>query len=87
MYIDILVSKLVKKGFTKARAEKVASELTNFAKQYSVNIHDLLDEVSVDFKLNDLGEFITNNALKQGYLVGRVTHNVPNKYVSRAIIK
>lgn len=87
MNADIIVAKLKKKGFTQARAETFTSELMQFARLYGLNVYDLLDEISVDFKLNDLGEYITNNAVRQGYLTGKVRDRIPNKYVARAIIK
>lgn len=87
MKIDVIVSKLIKKGFAVNRAEALASELLQAAKTYGVDVYDLIDDVTADFKLNDLGEFITNNAVRQGYIVGRTQRTVPNKYVSRAIIK
>lgn len=87
MKIDVVVSKLVKKGFTVNRAEVLASEIAQAAKTYGVNVYDLIDDITSDFKLNDLGEFITNNAVRQGYVVGRTNGTTANKYVSRAIIK
>jgi hypothetical protein len=87
MNIDVIVAKLKRNGFTDARAEQFAGDLLKFAKDYGVNVYDLLDEITPDFKLNDLGEYITNNAVRQGYQTGKIRDTQPNKYVARAIIR
>ncbi len=87
MNIDILVAKLVKKGFSEERAKVFASEILNTSKQFGVDPSYLIDHVSLDFKLNDLGSFIINNALRYGYVTGKKSDKKPNKYVARAIIR
>ena len=87
MNIDILVAKLVKKGFSVERAKVFANEILTTAKQYGVDASYLVDQVSTDFKLNDLGSFIINNALRYGYVTGKMSEKNPNKYIARAIIK
>lgn len=73
MKLDILSAKLLKKGFTKEKAEAYAVELTNIAKIYGVNPYDFVDELSEDFSFNDLGSFVMNNALRFGYKTGKMT--------------
>jgi hypothetical protein len=87
MKIDILTAKLLKKGFSQQKAEAYAVELTNIAKIYGVNPYDFVDELSEDFSFNDLGSFVTNNALRFGYKTGKMTPLTPTTYVARAIIK
>ena len=87
MKLDILSAKLLKKGFTKEKAEAYAVELTNIAKIYGVSPYDFVDELSEDFSFNDLGSFVTNNALRFGYKTGKMTPRTPTPYVERAIIK
>tara|TARA_B100000886_G_scaffold295853_1_gene222835 strand:- start:857 stop:1126 length:270 start_codon:yes stop_codon:yes gene_type:complete len=85
--IDVLKAKLTKKGFTDEKATLFARELTNTARAYGLNPYSLVDEVSPDFKLNDLGSFVINSTLRFGYQVGKVKPQKPNKYVARAIIE
>ena len=87
MNIDVLVAKLVKKGFSAERAKVFANQILTTAKQYGVDASYLVDQVSTDFKLNDLGSFIINNALRYGYVTGKMSEKKPNKYIARAIIK
>ena len=87
MNIDILVAKLVKKGFSVERASIYAREILSTSKQFGVNPSFLIDQVSIDFKLNDLGSFVINDALRYGYVTGKMSEKTPNKYVARAIIK
>ena len=47
----------------------------------------LTDQLSSDFKLNDLGSFLVNSALRFGYKTGTMKNRNPNKYIARAIIK
>ena len=87
MKLDILTAKLLKRGFSQAKAELYAVELTNVAKTYGINPYDFVDEISDDFSFNDLGSFVFNNALRFGYQTGKMTPTKPNTYVARAIIK
>jgi hypothetical protein len=87
MNIDILTAQLVRKGFSQERAKVFANEILTIARDYGINPSNLIDHVSEDFKLNDLGSFIVNNALRFGYVTGKMQTREPNKYVARAIIK
>jgi hypothetical protein len=87
MNIDIVVAKLVRKGFTESRAKSYANELLKYSKIYGIEIFSMIDQISPDFKLNDLGEFIMNNTVRQGYQTGRISGRTPNKYVARSIIE
>ena len=85
--IDVLKAKLKKKGFTDEKANLFARELTNTARAYGLNPYSLVDEVSTDFKLNDLGSFVINSTLRFGYQTGKVKPQKPNNYVARAIFE
>ena len=87
MNIDVLSAKLIKKGFSIERAKVFANEILSTSKKYGVDPAYLIDQVSIDFKLNDLGSFIINNALRYGYVTGKMSSKQPNKYIARAIIK
>ena len=87
MNIDIIVAQLVKKGFTETRAKKHAGEIISVAKQYNVTPAYLIDQLSNEFNLNDLGSFLINSALRFGYKTGTMKNRNPNKYIARAIIK
>lgn len=87
MNIDIIVAQLIKKGFTETRAKKHAGEIIRVAKQYNVTPAYLIDQLSNEFKLNDLGSFLINSALRFGYKTGTTSGSEPNKYIARAIIK
>ena len=87
MNIDIIVAQLVKKGFTETRAKDYAGTILTVANENGVNPIDLIDNLSKEFKLNDLGEFLVNNTKRRGYATGKITNREPNKYVARAIIK
>ena len=85
--IDVLKAKLIKKGFTDTKANTYAAELVNVATSYGLNPYQLVDEVSPDFKLNDLGAFAMNSSLRFGYQEGKINPQKPNRYVARAILK
>tara|TARA_B100001057_G_C22834991_1_gene944882 strand:- start:531 stop:800 length:270 start_codon:yes stop_codon:yes gene_type:complete len=85
--IDVLKAKLTKKGFTDEKANIFARELVNVARSYGLSPYNLVDEISSDFKLNDLGSFIINSTLRFGYQTGKIKPQKPNKYVARAIIE
>ena len=87
MNIDIIVAQLVRKGFTETRAKSYAVEVIKIAKAYNVSPAYLTDQLSSDFKLNDLGSFLVNSALRFGYKTGTMKNRNPNKYIARAIIK
>lgn len=87
MNIDVLSARLIKKGFSIERAKVFANEILTTARKYGVDPSYLIDQVSTDFKLNDLGSFIINNALRYGYVTGKMSAKSPNKYIARAIIK
>lgn len=87
MNLDILSAQLVRKGFTESRAKVYAAEIKRVSDLYSVDPSYLLDNISQDFKLNDVGSFLINNALRFGYKTGKITKLTPNNYISRAIIK
>jgi hypothetical protein len=87
MNIDILTAKLVRKGFTESRAKLFANEVLTIARDYGVSPSYLIDQVSTDFKLNDLGSFLINNALRYGYVTGKMSPRTPNRFIARAIIK
>jgi len=87
MNIDIIVAQLVRKGFSETRAKQYAGEIIKIAKSYNVNPMYLTDQLSSDFKLNDLGSFLVNSALRFGYKTGTMKNRSPNKYIARAIIK
>ena len=87
MNIDIIVAKLVKKGFSETRAKKYAGEVLSLSRQYNVSPDYLVDQVEKDFKLTDIGSFLVNNALRFGYKTGTMSGREPNKYIARAIIK
>jgi hypothetical protein len=87
MKIDLLVAKLIKKGMSQSNAEQYANQLTYFAKSYGVSPNDLIDQLSPDFKLNDLGSFAMNNAVRQGYQTGKMTSKKANALVDRTIIR
>lgn len=87
MNIDIIVAQLVRKGFTETRAKEYANEVVKISKAYNVSPMYLTDQLSSDFKLNDLGSFLVNSALRFGYKTGTMKNRHPNKYIARAIIK
>ncbi|MDA9374109.1 hypothetical protein N9R43_01870 [bacterium] len=87
MNIDIIVAKLVRKGFTETRAKEYAIEVNTIAAAYNVSPSYLVDQLSSDFKLNDLGAFLVNSALRFGYKTGTMKNRTPNKYIARAIIR
>ena len=87
MKIDIIVAKLVRKGFSETRAKEYAGEIVSLARQYSVTPDYLIDYLSTEFKLTDIGSFLVNNALRFGYKTGTMSGREPNKYIARAIIK
>ena len=87
MNIDVMVARLIRNGFSENKAEEYAVILKNLAKSYGVNPLDFIDDIQPStFKLNDLGKFVTNSALRQGYITGSIKNKQPNKYVARTII-
>ena len=87
MNLDILVAQLVRKGLTESKAKAYAAELKNLSSVYGVDASSLVDQLTDDFELNDIGSFLINNALRQGFKTGKMVNNKINKYVNRAIIK
>lgn len=87
MNLDVITAQLVRKGYTETRAKQYASEIYRVAKEYNVTPSYLIDQLSSDFKLNDLGSFLINSAMRFGYKTGTMSGREPNKYVARAIIK
>jgi len=84
--IDVLKAKFRKKGFTEAKADMFAREITNVARSYGVNPYQLVDEIKPNFDLNDLGAFVINSSLRFGYQTGTIKPSKPNAMVQRAII-
>ena len=85
--IDVLKAKLTRKGFSEEKSDAFARELVNVARSYGLSPYSLVDEISPDFKLNDLGSFVINSALRFGYQTGKTNPSKPNKYIARAILK
>ena len=85
--IDVLKAKFRKKGFTEAKADTFAREITNVARSYGVSPYALVDEIGPNFDLNDLGAFVINSSLRFGYQTGTIKPSKPNAMVQRAIIK
>lgn len=84
---EIIVAKLIKKGFSEQKAEEFTAQLVYFSKFYGLKVSDFIDQIGNDFNLNDLGSFVMNNAVRQGYQTGKISGRSPNRFVVRAIIK
>lgn len=84
--IDLVVAKLINKGFAKERAESYAREVTNIAKANGMSPLTILDAITTDTTISELSSFLINNALRHGYKTGKMKTDQPNKYVARAVI-